>query len=298
LHAALRSVLGDHVRQQGSLVAPDRLRFDFSHGDALASEQRDAILSMVNRDVVHNDDVDTVTATKSEAESMGAIAFFGDKYGDRVRVVRAGSHSLEFCGGTHVHRLGDIGQIQLISEGSIGANTRRLEAVSGLGALTRSHELERTLSGVATILKTSSDDVLEALERVLERQRDLEKTISTLRQAQLAHLINELDSAHQESTLVARLDGFSGDQLRQVALEMQRRGRNAVVLAGATEDGKVALVTATDASRDAKAFANELATYVGGGGGGSATLALAGGRDITGIDAALEAARATLASLS
>ena len=122
------------MRQQGSYVGPDRLRFDFSHDGGLASEEVGAILTIVNTDVVLNEHVETIQTTKTEAESMGAVAFFGDKYGDRVRVVRAGRHSLEFCGGTHVERLGDIGQVQVVSESSIGANTRRIEGVSGLGA--------------------------------------------------------------------------------------------------------------------------------------------------------------------
>jgi alanyl-tRNA synthetase len=295
LHAALRSVLGEHVRQQGSLVAPDRLRFDFSHGEALTGEQREAVLTMVNRDVVHNADVATLNASREEAESMGAIAFFGDKYGDRVRVVRAGNHSLEFCGGTHVHRLGDIGQIQILSESSIGANTRRIEAVSGLGALARSREMENALQGAATLLKSAPEDVVEAIERALERQRELERAVGALRQAQLAALVTELDAREDGATLVARVDGFAGDQLRQLAQELQRRGRRAVVLAGATPDAKVALVAATDGEIDATALVKGLAARVGGGGGGSNTLALAGGRDAGGIDAALDAARSAVA---
>ena len=149
LHAGLRTVLGEHVRQQGSYVGPDRLRFDFSHDAGLAPEETKEILTLVNTDVVMNEHVDTIQTTKAEAETMGAVAFFGDKYGDRVRVVRAGRHSLEFCGGTHVERLGDIGQIQVVSESSIGANTRRLEAVSGLGAHRRSYEMEQALGSLS-----------------------------------------------------------------------------------------------------------------------------------------------------
>lgn len=292
LHAALRSVLGDHVRQQGSLVAPERLRFDFSHADGLVSQERNSVLTLVNDDVVGDEAVDTITASRQEAESMGAIAFFGDKYGERVRVVRAGEYSLEFCGGTHVHRLGEIGQIQIVSEASIGSGTRRIEAVTGLGALARSREMESILSSVSAVLKTSTDDVLPSLERVLERQKELEKTIAGLRQAQLSTLAAELDAA-APGHLVARVDGFTGDQLRTLAQDLQRRGRPTVVLGGVDGD-KVALVTATDGSRDAVALVKDVARFVKGGGGGSPTLALAGGRDASGIDAALDAARATL----
>jgi alanyl-tRNA synthetase len=284
-------VLGDHVRQQGSYVGPERLRFDFSHGAGLRSNEADEILVLVNSDVVANEGVETIQTTKAEAETMGAIAFFGDKYGDRVRVVRAGAHSLEFCGGTHVDRLGDIGQIQIVSEASIGSNTRRIEAVSAMGAHRRSHEMETALGSVATLLKTSLDDVVPALERLFERQRDVEREIAILRQAQLSQFAEQLHAQSGADVLVARVDGYAGDQLRTLAQDLQRRGRRAVVLAGAADD-KVAIAVATDETLDAEATVKKLAQLVGGGGGGSARIALAGGRDASGIDAVLVAAAA------
>ena len=283
LHAGLRTVLGDHVRQQGSYVGPERLRFDFSHGSGVKPEEVSEILTLVNVDVVANEDVETVQTTKADAETMGAIAFFGDKYGDRVRVVRAGSHSLEFCGGTHVHRLGDIGQIQIVSEASIGSNTRRIEAVSGLGAQRRSQEMEGAIAAVASLLKTSTDEVLPALERLFERQREIEREVVSLRQAQLSQIADELHARSNESVLVARVDGFDGDQLRTLAQELQRRHRRAVVLVGANGD-KVAIAVATDESLDAVATVKKLAAIVGGGGGGTSRIALAGGREPSGID--------------
>ncbi len=289
LHAGLRSVLGDHVRQQGSWVGPDRLRFDFSHGQGLRAEEATEILTMVNQDVVANADVETIQTSKGDAEKMGAIAFFGDKYGDRVRVVRAGPHSLEFCGGTHVERLGDLGQVQIVSETSIGANTRRLEAVSALGAMRRSVEMERVLDSVTGILKTSSEDLVGALERLLERQRDLEREIGSLRQARLSALADELDRAPQGQRVVAQVDGYPGEQLRTLAQDLTRRGRPLVVLGGLA-DGKVALAVASDGSVDAAATVKTLGALVGGGGGGSSTVALAGGRDPSGLGAALAAA--------
>jgi len=291
LHAGLRTVLGDHVRQQGSYVGPERLRFDFSHGSGLAQEETREILTLVNTDVVLNEHVDTMQTTKSEAETMGAVAFFGDKYGDHVRVVRAGRHSLEFCGGTHVDRLGEIGQIQIVSEASIGANTRRFEAVSGLGAHRRSYEMERALGSVATLLKTSLDDVVPALERLVERQRTVETEIGALRQAQLTQFAQELDAQSTGDVVVARVDGYSGEQLRTLAQDLQHRGRRVVVLIGESDD-KVALAVASDGSLDAASAVKSLASHVGGGGGGSARLALAGGRNPEGIDAVLVAAKA------
>jgi alanyl-tRNA synthetase len=291
LHAGLRSVLGDHVRQQGSYVGPDRLRFDFSHDGGLSREETSEILTLANTDVVLNEHVDTIQTSKAEAETMGAVAFFGDKYGDRVRVVRAGRHSLEFCGGTHVDRLGDIGQIQIVSESSIGANTRRIEGVSGLGAYRRSFEMEQALDAVAALLKTSNEDVVPALERLFERQRDMEKSVAALRQAQLSQFARELHDASSGDLVVARVDGYPGEQLRTLAQDLQHRGRRAVVLVGADGD-KVAIAVASDGSLDAAATVKTLAQKVGGGGGGSAQLALAGGRDAGGIDEVILLAKA------
>ncbi len=289
LHAGLRSVLGDHVRQQGSFVGPDRLRFDFSHGGGLAPEEASAIMTMVNTDVVANEGVETIQTSKEKAETMGAIAFFGDKYGDKVRVVRAGSHSLEFCGGTHVDRLGDIGQIQLVSETSIGSNTRRIEGVSALGAFRRSYEMESALNLVAGILKTSTDDVVPALERLLDRQREVEKEVTAMRQAQLSTIAEQIDGSSDGDRVVARVDGYSGDNLRTVAKNLQQRGRRLVILAGVAEE-KVSIVVATDGSLDAQVVVKSLASHIGGGGGGSERLAIAGGRDPSGLDRALAAA--------
>ena len=289
LHSGLRAVLGEHVRQQGSYVGPERLRFDFSHGAGLKDEERGEILGLGNADVVETDDGQTVQTTKQDAEKMGAIAFFGDKYGDRVRVVRAGPHSLEFCGGTHVDRLGDIGQIQIVSEASIGSNTRRIEAVSGLGAQRRTNEMEHALGAVATLLKVSSEDVVPALERLFERRRDVEKEVAALRQGQLSSVADQLHAASDAPTLVARVDGYPGEQLRSLAADLQRRGRRAVVLVGAAED-KVSIAVASDESLDAQSTVKSLAALVGGGGGGSARLALAGGRDTSSIDKVLVAA--------
>ncbi len=291
LHAGLRTVLGGHVRQQGSFVGPDRLRFDFSHGAGLRVEETAAILTLVNTDVVVNETVETIQTTKQEAETMGAVAFFGDKYGERVRVVRAGAHSLEFCGGTHVERLGDIGQIQIVAEGSIGSNTRRLEAVSGLGAQRRSYEMDTALSAVAQLLKTSIEDVVPSLERLVERQREFEKELSSLRQAQRSQFAEQLHASTGGDVLVARVDGYPGDQLRSLAQDLQHRGRRVVVLVGSSDD-KVSIAVASDGTLDAQVAVKQLATFVGGGGGGSTRVALAGGRDADGIDAVLAAAAA------
>jgi alanyl-tRNA synthetase len=295
LHAALRSVLGDHVRQQGSLVAAERLRFDFSHGGSIAAQEMDAITTEVNRHLWRDERVETIDATRAEAEQMGAIAFFGDKYGDRVRVVRAGSSSLEFCGGTHVGSLGEIGQVQVISEGSIGSNTRRIEAVSGAAAWGRTLEMEATLRRVGDILKTSTDDVVGALERSIERQRELEKEIASIRQASLTATARDLTALAVNGVVVARVDGYSSDDIRVVVNSVRDAGVARVCIAGASGDGKVAVVVAIRDGLSAVEVVKELAGLVSGGGGGSPQLATAGGRNVDGIDELLRRAGEILA---
>lgn len=290
LHAALRSVLGDHVRQQGSLVEPDRLRFDFSHGAALSDEESLEILTMVNADVLHDEDVVTQETSRQEAESMGAMAFFGDKYGDQVRVVRAGEHSLEFCGGTHVHRLGEIGQIQILSEASIGSNTRRIEAVTGLGALQRTRYQDVTLTQIQSLLKTSQEEVIPSLTRLIDRQRDLEKQLQAMRSAGLAQKASELHAAALAGRLFARVDGYAVDELRALGNDLRSRGLELVLLIGATPDDKVGLVVASNGAVDAKAVVKEFGSEIGGGGGGSTELATAGGKNTQGIEAVLRRA--------
>ncbi len=187
LHWALRNVLGDHVRQQGSLVAPDRLRFDFSHFEALSAEEIAEVERLVNAEILSDLEVRTTTMSREDAQAQGAIAFFGDKYGDVVRVVSAGSGSVELCGGTHVSSLGTLGSVIVVSEGSIGANTRRLEAVSGWAALSRSRAAIDQLNQVSGMLKVQPENIVDALERIAERQRRLEKDLRSMQQARIAH---------------------------------------------------------------------------------------------------------------
>jgi len=295
LHAALRDVLGDHVRQQGSLVAPDRLRFDFSHHASIPGEERSAILDMVNRDVLGDDPVETTVTSRQDAERMGAVAFFGDKYGDEVRVVRAGPHSLEFCGGTHVHALGAIGTLQLVSESSIGANTRRIEAVTGLGALERALSRDRLLDEASSILRTDPEHLPDAVAKLSDRLRSAEHELGTMKERALRTDAASLASAASDGVVVARADGRSGDELRSLAgLVRHRTGGTVVVLGAATPEGTAAIAAATDGSVDAVGLVRAGAGLIGGGGGGSAELALAGGRTPDGLDDALAAIRAQL----
>jgi alanyl-tRNA synthetase len=293
LHAALREVLGDHVRQQGSYVGPDRLRFDFSHHRAPAKEELSAVVEFANRDVLGDDEVVTSETTLAEAEAMGALAFFGDRYGDVVRVVRAGPHSLELCGGTHVHALGQIGPISVVSEGSIGANTRRIEAVTGRAALARNLERDQRLEEVARLLRTEPQGVVPALERLLERQREGERALQELRRRALEDDAALLASQARDAVVVARRDGLGADELRALVQAVLRRdGVRAVVVGGVSGD-RVALAAATGGTPDASALAKRLGALVGGSGGGQPELAVAGGRNAAALDQALgEAARA------
>ncbi len=294
LHAALRDVLGDHVRQQGSLVAPDRLRFDFSHHGAVADAEQVAILEMVNRDVIADDDVETTVTSRTEAERLGAVAFFGDKYGDTVRVVRAGAHSLEFCGGTHVHATGQIGAVQVVSEASIGANTRRIEAVTGLGVLERSLARERLLDEASQLLRTDPERLPEAVGRMADRLRAAEHELGRLREEALRTDAARLAATASNGVIVAREDGRSGDELRSLANAVRHRAGATVVVLGGATDASASLAAATDGSVDAVALVRSVASHIRGGGGGSPELALAGGREPGGLDAALEDLRAQL----
>jgi len=292
LHAALRQVLGDHVRQQGSLVAPDRLRFDFSHHAAPAPEELRAVLEMVNADVLSDDDVETTETTRDAAAAMGAVAFFGDKYGDVVRVVRAGRHSLEFCGGTHVDALGMIGPMAIVSEASIGSGTRRVEAVTGFVALGRATRRDTLVQETATLLKVDPDGVLDALGKLLDRQRSAEKELARLRGSSIAAEGAELAEGADDGVVVARRDGRSAEELRALAQAVRHHdGVRAAVIGGTPDGSKVAIAAVTGGRPDAGLLVKQVAVIVGGGGGGSPEVAVAGGRDATRLDEALGEAR-------
>jgi alanyl-tRNA synthetase len=296
LHAALRTVLGDHVRQQGSRVSPDFLRFDFSHNGGVAPEELVAVAAMANADVLTDTDVIVEETTKSEAEAMGALAFFEDKYGEHVRVVRAGPHSIELCGGTHVGALGMIGPITITSESSIGSNVRRLFAVTGTSAFDRIVEREGLLTEAATLLRTEPEHVLEAIDRLLERQRAAERSLEQARSRQLQSEASSLAAEAVDRVVVARRDGLDPEALRDLAQTTRTvAALRAVVLGGSPDGVKASVAVSADRSTDDPVHAGELvkqiAPLLGGGGGGSPEMAVAGGRDPGGVDRALDEAR-------
>jgi len=297
LHWALRQVLGDHVRQQGSLVAPDRLRFDFSHFGPMSGEEISAVEDLVNSEVLRNEPVRVYETTRTQAEGAGAMAFFGEKYGEVVRVVEAGHRSVELCGGTHVSSLGTIGPLQVVSEASIGSNTRRIEAVTGEASLARFRSFEHIVEQAAQRLRTQPADLTSALDRLLASQRALEEQLRTLRSDELRKDADEMAAqavgdpdGRMAGRVVGRRDGLDANELRDLAIAVRDHpGVEAVGLVGVTGPERVALVVAAKkGSRvDARGVAVMAARAVGGGGGGTPELATAGGRDVAGVGEAL-----------
>ena len=297
LHWALREILGEHVKQQGSFVAPDRLRFDFSHYEALSPDQIAEIEDLANREILGNAPCRHYETTKESAEQAGAIAFFGDKYGDIVRVLEAGGNSIEFCGGTHVRRLGDIGPVKIVTEGSIGSNIRRIEAVTGTGPIARLRETEQRLGSLASLLGVPPSDVTEGLEKRLAEMKALQAEVKDLQHQALAGRSDTLVGQAMDGLIVARVDGVARDGLRDLAVTLRDKpGIRGVILGGSPEGSSAALVAAVspDSGLHAAQAIAEAAKLVKGGGGKSADLAMAGGKDPSKLDTALDEIRATL----
>ncbi len=295
LHWALRQVLGDHVKQQGSLVAPDRLRFDFSHYQSVTPEQIQAIEDLANNEILANDPVHHYETTKTNAEQLGAIAFFGDKYGDVVRVLEAGRHSIELCGGTHVRALGDIGPIKIVREESIGSNLRRIEAVTGTGPIERLRTEEHLLDSVAQLLNVPREDLVEGVRKRLDEIKGLRDEVKTLRRLAATDRSAELAGTAVNGIVVAKVDDIDREGLRDLAVAVRDVGGiRAVVLGSAPDGGGAALVSAVtdDSGLDAAALIADAAKAIKGGGGRDSRLAVAGGKDPGGLDAALDKARA------
>ncbi len=299
LHAALRKVLGEHVTQKGSLVAPDRLRFDFSHNQPVAAGELAEIEALVNAEIRHNVAADVASMSYDDAIKSGAMALFGEKYGDTVRVMKFGDFSTELCGGTHVARTGDIGLFKIVSESGVAAGVRRIEAVTGAGALKWVDEMAQTLAELAGLVRGGRDDVGLRVKQLVERNRALEKDVEQLR-AKLASgqgtdLAAQAVAAGGAKVLSARLDGADAKALRDAVDQLKNKLGSAAVILGTVEDGKVRLVAGVSKDLTGKLPAGELvnsaAEKVGGRGGGRPDMAQAGGSEPENLDAALEAAR-------
>ena len=293
LHWALRTVLGEHVKQAGSLVSPDRLRFDFSHYEALTAEEIAHIENLANGQVLANSAVDAFETSKDEALAAGAIAFFGDKYGDTVRVLKAGA-STELCGGTHVSATGDIGTIKIISEASIGSNLRRIEAVTGENTVRYMQKTDHVLSTVAAVVGTRPDDAINGVQRKIDELREANEEIKMLRAQLAATRAAELVDSADNGVVVARVDGVSSNDLRDLAIAVRQHAHvQAVVLAGVNDTGGVSIVGAVVSALGIHAgeLIKDAARAVGGGGGGKGDVATAGGKNPEGIDECLNIAR-------
>ena len=301
LHKALKEVLGQHVNQAGSLVEPERLRFDFSHFGAISPEELADVERRVNEQIWLGTDVDISLMPIAEAKAMGAMALFGEKYGDIVRVVRVGDYSLELCGGCHVRNTAQIGLFKLVSESGIGSGVRRIEAVTGRHAYAYLDEQLQLLRGAAALLKCSVGDVPKRIEaaqaEARQLQRDNESLKARLGRLEAAELAAQAKSVGGVTLLAAQASAAGMDALRGVADELKAKLGSAVLALGAVDDGKVQLVVAVTPDLTAKGLhagklVKDLAAICGGGGGGKPELAQAGGKDPAKLPEALAAAEA------
>ena len=303
LHWALRRILGDHVRQSGSLVAPDRLRFDFTHFEAVSSEQLRRIEEMANHKVMENHPVRNYETSLATAREMGVTALFGEKYGEIVRVLEVGNFSKELCGGTHVARSSEIGLIKIVSEGSVGANLRRIEAVTSFDALAYVERVEAELAETAAIFKVGVFDVSERAGTLVRRAKELEGAMRRAKTVAAgfdpaALLESVVDVGYP--LLVARVPDMSAGELRGIwdIVRAKSNETAAAVLGSADPESGAPLLLAAGtpaavaAGFDASAVIREVASHIKGGGGGRAEMAQAGGKDAAGLDAALARARA------
>ncbi|MBC7924683.1 MAG: alanine--tRNA ligase [Bryobacteraceae bacterium] len=306
LHAALRQILGPHVKQAGSVVEPTRLRFDFSHYASVDSEELEEIERIANEQILANSPVTTDILPIEQALATGAMALFGEKYGDTVRVVSVPDFSRELCGGTHVSRTGDIGICKIVYEGSISAGVRRLEAVTGESALRRFQETVGTIGKVAAIMRGSEDNVAEQVERLVNQQRQLEREIEQLKtrvaHAQMSELEGFSRTLKGVRVLSAQVAGMDRQQLRELADSLRNKWKSGiVVLATTADDSKVSIISAVTKDLTSKVHAGKLAgvvaAAVGGKGGGRPDMAEAGGSDVEALPGALENVYATVEGL-
>jgi alanyl-tRNA synthetase len=298
LHAALRKVLGQHVTQKGSLVAPDRLRFDFSHYSAVAPEELREIERLVNAEIRANAAAETRLMNFDDAVAAGAMALFGEKYESEVRVLRIGEFSTELCGGTHVSRAGDIGLFKIVSEGGVAAGVRRIEAVTGDGAFAYVLETEHLLRDVAGLVRGSRDDVEEKVRQLIERGRRLEKEVAALKDKLASGRGKDLASEAEEvaglRVVATSVEGADAAALRNAVDQLKGQlGSAVIVLGSAGADGKVTLIAGVTADATARVKAGDVVNFVaqqvGGRGGGRADMAQAGGTDAAALPAALKA---------
>jgi alanyl-tRNA synthetase len=302
LHAALRRVLGTHVKQAGSVVEPARLRFDFTHYTAMDRDEVAEVERLMNQEILANRPVHTDVMDLDRALSTGAMALFGEKYGEHVRVVSIDSFSKELCGGTHVSRTGDIGICKIVYEGSISAGVRRIEAITGEEALRRFQSAQSQLAGVASLVRSSEGDLLEQLDKLVAKEKSLEHELQQLKTKMAQAGAGDLEKQAREikgvKVLAARVDGFDRQQLRTLVDSLRNKWKSAVVVLGTAEDSNVAIIVGVTKDLTNKVHAGKLAgavaLTVGGKGGGRPDMAEAGGKDASALDGALAAVYASV----
>ena len=300
MNAALRNVLGEHVSQKGSLVDADRLRFDFSHSSPLSEEELQQIEAQVNAEILKNSAVNKEVMPIAEAREKGALALFGEKYGDEVRVItmadgEGAAYSVEFCGGTHVRRTGDIGLFKLTAESGISAGIRRIEAVTGFGALALVAQEEQILKQIAKIVKSGQAGLVDKVRQLTVSNRSLEKQLQQLKAklassagSDLADQAQDLDGV---KLLAAAVEGFNPKSLRDTVDQLKNKLGSSVVVLITASEGKVSMVAGVSKDLTDKVRAGDLvnmiAAQVGGKGGGRPDMAMAGGVDASGIPSAI-----------
>ncbi len=297
LHAALRKVLGAHVTQKGSLVSADRLRFDFSHQAAVTAAELAQIEALVNAEILRNSPVSKQVMGMEQAMNKGAMALFGEKYGDEVRVVSMGDFSTELCGGTHVERTGDIGLFKFVSESGVAAGVRRVEAVTGKGALALVERQEALLKQLCEVVKTNADTLVEKVQQLIGSnkalERELEQTRIKLASAGGSDMGSGAQAINGVNVLVKTVEGLNARTLRETVDQLKNKLGTAIVVLACIEDDKVSIVAGVskDVCERVKAgdLVNMVASHVGGKGGGRPDMAMAGGPDVAGLPAGLAA---------
>jgi alanyl-tRNA synthetase len=306
LHAVLRAHLGSHVKQAGSLVSPERLRFDFTHFEALTADDVQTIEGLVNQRIRQNTALAVRILPQKEALAMGATALFGEKYGDQVRVVNIGDYSMELCGGTHTRTTGELGFFKIVSEGAVAAGVRRIEAVTGAQAFQLMQHQAETIARLAAMLKAEPEGIIERVERVLASQKTLEREIEKLKSQlisrQAASILDEVREIGGVKVLAAKIEGQDPKELRTYGDKIRDRLGSGIIVFGAAADGKAQLlcmVTKDHCGRfSAGRIIQQIAPIVGGRGGGRDDMAQAGGKDVDRIDEALALALDVITEMS
>jgi alanyl-tRNA synthetase len=297
LHASLRQVLGTHVKQAGSVVDPGRLRFDFTHYAGLDRAELEEVERLTNQQILKNTVVQTDILPLDQAIATGAMALFGEKYGEQVRVVSVLGFSRELCGGTHVERTGDIGLCKIVYEGSIAAGVRRIEAVTGEGALRQYQETTGAVRRIAELVQAGEPELVEHVEKLLATEHALQKQVEQLKNKLAQAAVGQVESLARSfgevKVVAARMDGMDRPQMRALADALRNKWKSAVVVLAGAEDGSVSIISAVTKDLTAKVHAGKLASAValavGGKGGGRPDMAEAGGKNPAALDAALEA---------